>query len=80
LEHRDVLEIKDSTEFDSLKYEDNPFPCILFFDALKVHGKYNVATRVRKWLNSEWARLKSGDVPKVPFDTNSMAIHSPKGS
>ena len=59
--------------------QDDPFPCLLFFDALKAHAKDRVASHVRKWLNSEWARLNPDAILKKPFASKSMVIYSPKG-
>jgi Ulp1 family protease len=83
LDHREAFEIMRSTGSDGLCSrfsEDNPFPCLLFFDALKAHRKDRVANKVRAWLNSEWARLNPGDSRKALFDSKSMVIYSPKGT
>jgi len=60
---------------------DAPFPCLLFLDALKMHNMNAVGKNIRKWLNSEWARLQSDDgrLPSVmPFNIKTMLIKSPQ--
>jgi hypothetical protein len=61
---------------------DQPYPCILFFDSLHAHRKSTVANHLRKWLNSEWKRLRSSDgaQPGWPFTASTMPIFDPKGA
>ena len=69
----------DASNASNTVSEDDPFPCLLFFDALKAHAQQEVAALVRKWLNSEWVRLKPDALSKAPFNEKSMVIYSPKG-
>jgi hypothetical protein len=61
--------------------DDEPYPCILFFDSLKAHRKAAIARNVRNWLNSEWKRLEkaSNQDEKEPFKTSSLLVHDPRG-
>lgn len=75
--HRDDI-LGDSASLTNIS-EDDPFPCLLFFDSLNAHATENVASTVREWLNSEWIRLMPDIPPKTPFDSVTMRIYSPKG-
>jgi Ulp1 family protease len=62
-------------------YDPNaPYPCILFFDSLKIHARNVVKKNVIKWLNSEWVRLKKSSTLESPFDGQTLTAHSPKGT
>lgn len=65
---------------DDASDQNAPYPCILFFDSLKAHRSNLVAKNVRKWLNSEWARLKAAESDAVfkLFSPQSMPVYSPK--
>lgn len=76
VKHREIFNEDSLTNVS----ENDSFPCLLFFDALKAHAKNKVASRVRNWLNTEWTRLKPDILPKKPFDAKSMTIYSPKGT
>ena len=58
--------------------EDDPFPCILFFDSSSAHQKQQVAKNIHSWLNSEWSRLGKAESNLKPFDMKSMVVFSPK--
>lgn len=58
--------------------ESAPCPSILFADSLKCHRKTQVGILLRKWLNSEWQRLRNKD--EQPFTAESMRILSPRGT
>jgi Ulp1 family protease len=61
--------------------DDKPYPCILFFDSLLMHPKLDITSNVRKWLNSEWKKLKkwSNQNQMEPFTKKSLLVHAPKG-
>lgn len=68
-----------------LKNENDPLPCILFFDSLKAHKKDLVAKKVNSWLNAEWKRLNMSDSSSNhlsraddPFNTTTMKVFAPK--
>ncbi|KAL7578136.1 hypothetical protein ACA910_012582 [Epithemia clementina (nom. ined.)] len=57
--------------------EDNkPHACLLFFDSLKAHSKFQVAKKILAWLNAEWKRING--VEDEPFTSKSMAVYAPK--
>ncbi|KAL7551587.1 hypothetical protein ACHAWF_014773, partial [Thalassiosira exigua] len=60
--------------------EDEEHACILFLDSLKMHSKNIYARHIRKWLNSEWKRLKKGKVDghDEPFDHETIRLRSPR--
>ena len=59
---------------------DSLYPCILFLDSLGAHKKTAVAKAVRRWLNSEWKRLKKGEKDgESLFTASAMPVHDPKG-
>ncbi|CAB9506597.1 Sentrin-specific protease 7 [Seminavis robusta] len=47
--------------------DDQPMACMIFLDSLKAHSKSKVSKTVRKWLTSEWKRLKPDSDNKDPF-------------
>jgi Ulp1 family protease len=61
--------------------DDEPYPCMFFFDSLSAPPKESMGRSVRKWLNSEWTRLKMGSNPdeSQPFEPLSLLVHNPKG-
>jgi len=66
----------DSSDTDS----EEEWPCILFFDSLKMHRKRHIAKRMREWLNFEWNRIEHK--PKRlqnPFTAYTMKLVTPKG-
>eukprot|EP00547_Thalassionema_nitzschioides_P008249 CAMPEP_0194224716 /NCGR_PEP_ID=MMETSP0156-20130528/38017_1 /TAXON_ID=33649 /ORGANISM="Thalassionema nitzschioides, Strain L26-B" /LENGTH=1183 /DNA_ID=CAMNT_0038956397 /DNA_START=8 /DNA_END=3559 /DNA_ORIENTATION=+ len=63
-------------ESDS-RYAEEPASCILFLDSLKAHKKKTVARHVRRWLNSEWKRLKSETDDHV-YTAKTMKVFSPR--
>ena len=75
--HREHMMEDRNSNTTNLVVEDNPFPCILFFDSLRAHAKNRFAKLVRKWLNSEWKRLHPQQVELSPFDFKSMVVYSP---
>eukprot|EP00523_Entomoneis_sp_CCMP467_P006986 CAMPEP_0168734242 /NCGR_PEP_ID=MMETSP0724-20121128/8709_1 /TAXON_ID=265536 /ORGANISM="Amphiprora sp., Strain CCMP467" /LENGTH=1244 /DNA_ID=CAMNT_0008781333 /DNA_START=148 /DNA_END=3882 /DNA_ORIENTATION=+ len=50
--------------------------CILFFDSLRAHSMQLVASKIREWLNGEWAR-GNGD-SEQPFTGESTKVYAPK--
>lgn len=58
--------------------DDEEFAFMLFFDSLKAHRKAQVGEHLRKWLNSEWRRLKISE--DNPFTVDAMKIFSPEGT
>jgi hypothetical protein len=61
------------------KKEDNPFCCMLFLDSKKIHAPNKVKKNILKWLNSEWQRGGREHERKIPFNTKSLPLFSPKG-
>jgi Ulp1 family protease len=61
--------------------DDEPYPCILFFDSLMDHPTEALVCNVQKWLNSEWTRLEkvSNRNESKPFKPSSLLVHNPKG-
>jgi hypothetical protein len=78
LEHREMLVAHAAPNSSFVPSEEKPFPCLLLFDSLKAHADGKVAFKVRRWLNSEWARLKPDTTTKEQFDLTSMVIYTPK--
>jgi hypothetical protein len=74
-----ILAHKESKTNDVPFVEDDPFPCILFFDSLNMHTKRDIGNKVCDWLNSEWIRLAKGGKNDRPFDLNSFKVMSPRG-
>jgi Ulp1 family protease len=68
-------------ELNKAPAAEEVYPCILFFDSLRVHKVQVVAGRIRNWLNLEWKRLgKSKSEQHVdPFKDNSLKIYTPEG-
>jgi Ulp1 protease family, C-terminal catalytic domain len=67
----------DVKNVNNVSNEDDPYPCLLFFDSLKTHAKARFAKLVRTWLNSEWHRLQPNHVLNDPFTADSMRLCSP---
>jgi Ulp1 family protease len=61
--------------------DDEPYPCILFFDSMRAHRKLAIVNNVRDWLNLEWTRLGRASTPdkKDPFKHLSLQVHELKG-
>jgi sentrin-specific protease 7 len=59
---------------------EDQLPCLIFMDSLKMHNKNQVSKNIRKWLNSEWQRLKA-DETKVssPFAVKNFTLFNPAG-
>ena len=69
-------------ELNEAPADEELYPCILFFDSLKVHQKQVVARNIRNWLNWEWNhRFKKLESPLEvnPFTENSFPVHAPSG-
>jgi Ulp1 protease family, C-terminal catalytic domain len=55
--------------------EDGPMACLLFLDSLKAHSKKKISKQVRKWLNSEWWRIRGdGDVGQTTLFNSKTAF------
>jgi sentrin-specific protease 7 len=76
--HRNRLLDDSNSNTADLLSDDDPFPCILFFDSLQAHAKGRCAKLVRTWLNSEWKRLHPQQMEQSPFDVKSMRLYTPK--
>ena len=61
--------------------DDEPYPCILYFDSMRGHAKETLVLNVQKWLNSEWTRLDKATNrnESKPFNDSSLPVHNPKG-
>eukprot|EP00546_Thalassionema_frauenfeldii_P001232 CAMPEP_0178932684 /NCGR_PEP_ID=MMETSP0786-20121207/22774_1 /TAXON_ID=186022 /ORGANISM="Thalassionema frauenfeldii, Strain CCMP 1798" /LENGTH=1112 /DNA_ID=CAMNT_0020610043 /DNA_START=136 /DNA_END=3472 /DNA_ORIENTATION=+ len=64
-------------EDGTIDNEETPASCILFLDSLKAHKKTTVAKHIRKWLNSEWKRLKDETKDNL-YTPKTMRVFSPR--
>ena len=77
IHHRNRMLEDSLSKTSDLQSDDDPFPCLLFFDSLRAHAKSRCAKLVRTWLNSEWKRLHPEQSELSPFDVKSMRLYSP---
>jgi Ulp1 protease family, C-terminal catalytic domain len=77
VEHLKLLEV-DTKQVNYVLKEDDPFPCLLFFDSLKTHAKGRFGKLIRNWLNSEWQRLHPKHALDAPFTADTMKLYSPE--
>jgi hypothetical protein len=78
IKHKKLLSNDSDKNDDNIPSSDDPFPCLLHFDSLLAHSASAVSGRVRKWLNSEWRRLRSHHLDQAPFNSKSLVIYSPE--